>query len=264
MNIHKSTSSKIYNVLHFDDMKSTNVYLYQKLLEGEDIINQVVVTDYQSEGKGLDKNKWESERGQNLLFSIALDLRFLEAENQFKLSQAVSVGILNILKKYLPESMLSIKWPNDIYYSDNKLAGMLINNSLEGKMMGISIIGIGLNVNQTKFGKALSNPTPVSMKTVTDVRFDLEPLLHKMVNEIIQSVYTLRTDEGQKDIEKSYIQHLYRYGKKATYEYQGRVITLTIIGLDKYGRLQLKDNMNNVIICDLKEIKFLFDQSVGF
>lgn len=259
MNIHKSPTSEIYNVLHFDCMKSTNVYLYQKLLKGEDIINQVVVTNYQSEGKGLDKNKWESAKGQNLLFSMALNLGFLEAENQFKLSQAVSVGILNILKKYLPVNMLSIKWPNDIYYSDKKLAGMLINNTLEGKMMRISIIGIGLNVNQTKFRKELSNPIPISMKTITNVCFDLEFLLHEMVNEIIQSVYTLQTDEGQKNIENLYIKHLYRFGKRATYKYQGRVITLIIIGLDKYGHLQLKDNRNNIIICDLKEIKFLFD-----
>lgn len=242
-------------ILRFKSLKSTNLYLQQKLQEGDDIVNQVVMTDYQTAGKGLDNNRWESEPGMNLLFSMALDVSFLEAENQFRISQAVSLGIINVLKKYLPKNSLYVKWPNDVYYSDKKIVGMLINNTLSNRMMDVSIVGIGVNVNQVKFGDDL--PNPISMKIITDSHYDLMPLLVEFIDSIRQSVSLLKSSDGVKMVEESYIRHLYRYGKKARYQYKGKIMTLMIVGFDKFGRLQLQDEMGKIITCDLKEIKFL-------
>ena len=149
-------------ITHFKNIESTNQYLQRLLDEGIDITDNIVVADFQTSGKGQGCNVWQSEDGMNLLFSIALDMSFLKAENQFLLTQMVSVAMIDVLKKYLPEESLFIKWPNDIYFNDKKIAGILIKNEIKGMMLGTSIIGIGLNVNQTYFDKSL--PNPISIK----------------------------------------------------------------------------------------------------
>ena len=169
-------------ILHFDEINSTNVYLYDKMAEKQDISDMVVVASHQTAGRGMGKNQWESEAGKNLLFSIALNVNYLEAENQFKISQAVSVAIVETLSQFIDNQRLFIKWPNDIYFGDKKLAGMLIQNTIEGRMMGISIIGIGLNVNQIEFSKDI--PNPISMKQISGNDFDLENLLNLLIANI--------------------------------------------------------------------------------
>ena len=159
-------------ILSFDELSSTNVWLYDKISEKNDISDTVVVAAHQTAGRGMDKNRWESEAGKNLLFSIALNVNFLEAENQFTISQAVSVAIVDVLSQFIDNQQLFIKWPNDIYFGDKKLAGMLIQNTVEGRMMGTSIIGIGLNVNQMEFSKDI--PNPISLKMILGKDFDLE------------------------------------------------------------------------------------------
>ena len=162
-------------IIHFKTLDSTNKYLQNLLEEGVDIIDNVVVTDFQTSGKGQGRNVWESEAGKNLLFSIALDMSYHKAENQFVLTQMVSVAMINVLKNYLPEEHLYIKWPNDIYFKNKKIAGILIKNEIKGMMLGTSIIGIGLNVNQEDFDENLSNP--ISMKMITGKDYDLEEIL---------------------------------------------------------------------------------------
>ena len=183
-------------ILHFDEINSTNVFLYDKISENNDISDMVVVAAHQTAGRGMDKNRWESEAGKNLLFSIALNVNFLEAENQFKISQAVSVAIVETLSQFVDDKRLFIKWPNDIYFGDKKLAGMLIQNTIEGRMMGVSIIGIGLNVNQIEFSKDI--PNPISLKMISGRDFDLDNLLNLLVSSIKTKVESLRDKEKKK------------------------------------------------------------------
>ena len=234
-------------ITHFKTLESTNQYLQNLLNEGIDIVDNIVVTDYQTSGKGQGKNVWESEDGKNLLFSIALDMSFLKAENQFLLTQIVSVTMINVLKKYLPEESLSIKWPNDIYFNDKKIAGILIKNEIRGMMMGTSIIGIGLNVNQTSFNEDL--PNPISMKMITGNDFELEELLSAIS-------YQLSTVNSQQSTVNSYTDKLYRYKQWAFYEHEGQVKEMMITGYDQFGRLILKEKNDREVVCDLKEISF--------
>ena len=113
-------------ILRFDELKSTNVYLYDKISEKHDISDTVVVAAHQTEGRGMDKNRWESEAGKNLLFSIALNVNFLEASNQFKISQAVSVAIVEALSQFIDNQKISIKW----YYTKKRLLRVNRCNSL--------------------------------------------------------------------------------------------------------------------------------------
>ena len=241
-------------ILRFDELNSTNVYLYDKISEKHDISDTVVVAAHQTEGRGMDKNRWESEAGKNLLFSIALNVNFLEASNQFKISQAVSVAIVETLSQFIDNQNLSIKWPNDIYFGDKKLAGMLIQNTIEGRMMGVSIIGIGLNVNQLRFSKDI--PNPISLKMIIGKDFDIDNLLNLLIINIKKSVESLKPEKNQEEINGKYISKSYHFGIWADYFYKNEIKSLKINGFDKYGRLLLSDKEGAEIVCDVKELQF--------
>ena len=241
-------------ILRFDELKSTNVYLYDKISEKHDISDTVVVAAHQTEGRGMDKNRWESEAGKNLLFSIALNVNFLEASNQFKISQAESVAIVDTLSQFIDNQKLSIKWPNDIYFGDKKLAGMLIQNTVEGRMMGVSIIGIGMNVNQLSFSKDI--PNPISLKMITGKDFDIDNLLNLLIINIKKSVESLKSEKKQEEINEKYISKSYRFGIWTDYFYKNEIKSLKINGFDKYGRLLLSDKEGAEIVCDVKELQF--------
>ena len=250
-------------ITHFKTLESTNQYLQNLLNEGVDIANNIVVTDFQTSGKGQGKNVWQSEDGKNLLFSIALDMNFLKAENQFLLTQIVSVTMIDVLKKYLPEESLFIKWPNDIYFKDKKIAGILIKNEIKGMMMGTSIIGIGLNINQTSFDESL--PNPISMKMITGNDYDLEAILIEICETLLSTANSQQptansqqpTTNSQQPTANNYTDKLYRYKQWASYEHEGAVKEMMIIGYDQFGRLILKEKNDREVVCDLKEISFV-------
>lgn len=237
---------------HLDKADSTNAYLQRKQSE-TDIRDWVVSTDEQTAGKGMGNNGWESEAGMNLTFSLALDMGFLPAERQFLLSEAVPLGIVEVLDTLLTAEKLFIKWPNDIYFDNRKLAGILINSTIKAGKMDVSIVGIGLNVNQMQF---LDWPTrPISMKMVTGKNYDLQPLLEKIVEHLIIKVEQLKAAPAT--IEQEYLKRLFRYQTWSEYEVDGKVKRLFLTGIDCFGRLQLVDEKQVVRTFDIKEIKFV-------
>ena len=235
-----------------EQIDSTNAYLQRQQSEG-DIRNWVVSTDEQTAGKGMGSNSWESEVGKNLTFSLALDLGFLPAERQFLLSEAVALGLIYALDVMLPAEKLHIKWPNDIYFENHKLAGILINSTIKANMMDVSIIGIGLNVNQMQFQDWPTHP--ISLQQITGKAYDLQPLLERIAESIYNKVQVLKTVPT--DIETEYLQRLYRYRTWADYEMDGKVLRLFMTGIDAFGRLMLVDGVGDTYCFDVKEIKFL-------
>ena len=240
----------------FKTLDSTNKYLQNLLEEGVDIVDNIVVADFQSSGKGQGKNVWQSENGKNLLFSIALDMSCLRAENQFVLTQMVSIAMINVLKKYLPEESLYIKWPNDIYFKNKKIAGILIKNEIKGMMMGTSIIGIGLNVNQESFDENL--PNPISMKMITGKDYDLESILNDICFELRTLSLEFKVNAHSSQLTAhNYTNKLYRYKQWSFYQHEGSVKEMMIVGYDQFGRLLLKEKNDREVVCDLKEISFV-------
>ena len=163
-------------------------------------------TDYQTAGRGQAGNSWESEDGKNLLFSTLLRYPELKASEQWRLSMLVALTIRETiasrLTAYLP-SCLAIKWPNDIYFGDKKLCGILIENMLQGTHVGYTIAGVGINLNQTQW---LSNaPNPISLKQITGEEYDVECLLEDWKRSM-KSWENRSTEE----IKQAYIEHLYR------------------------------------------------------
>ena len=239
------------NYVHLEQIDSTNAYLQRKQSEA-DIRNWVVSADEQTAGKGMGSNGWESEVGKNLTFSLALDVSFLPAERQFLLSEAVPLGIVEVLDGVLPSDKLSIKWPNDIVYDGHKLAGILINSTIKANLMDVSIIGIGLNVNQMQFQNWPTHP--ISLKQIIGKDYDLRPLMEQIVEHILIKVAQLETDPAV--IEQEYLTRLFRYRTWAEYEVDGKLLQLFITGIDTFGRLQLIDEAQKTYSFDIKEIKF--------
>ena len=165
-------------------------------------------TDFQTAGRGQAGNSWESEKGKNLLFSTLLRYPDVSAANQWRLSMLVAVAVREAITSILSPlasrlSPITIKWPNDIYYNDQKLVGILIENTLSGRHIAYTIAGVGINVNQTQW---LSNaPNPVSMKQITGDDYDVEGLLNAFL-EAIQRWETASTEQ----LREEYIKHLYR------------------------------------------------------
>ena len=168
------------SVISLDEAQSTNTVLAGM----PDAAHGTVVTcRAQTAGRGQRGNTWEAEPGKNLTFSLMLRPRHISARRQFELSMAVSLGILDALDRLVDPARLTIKWPNDIYWDNLKLAGILIENSLSSSGIDRSIVGIGLNVNQTRF--VSDAPNPVSLAAILGVEHDLDTLLRDVCDAIV-------------------------------------------------------------------------------
>ena len=190
------------NYIHLEEARSTNSHL---LAEAPSLPDRTVVYTYcQTAGRGQKGNIWESEPGKNLAFSLLLKRPPVEVREQFCISEAVSVAICDCLSQFADG--FKVKWPNDIYYNDQKICGILIENSLDGRQIAHSVIGVGINVNQTRF---LSDaPNPVSLKQITGNDYDLDQLLHDVCQRIEEAVGAL--SDPSKNLHGRYMQCLYR------------------------------------------------------
>ena len=244
-------------ITHIEQTDSTNAYL-QRLQATTDISGCAVVACRQTAGKGMGSNTWESAEGQNLTFSIAFDMSFLPAAMQFQLSKAVPLGILKALKESVPEKTFKIKWPNDIYCENHKIGGILINSTIKGTMMDVSIIGIGLNVNQLEFQDWPTHPA--SLRNLTGKTYDLEPLLHSICQHLEAEKERLKRCCERNDftaMHDDYLNHLFSYHAWTEYEIAGNRKRLFMEGIDDFGRLQLSDESGKISVFDIKEIKFI-------
>ncbi len=212
----------------------------------------LVVAEEQTAGRGQQTNKWESEAGQNLTFSLLCHPRFVKASEQFILSQCMAIAIYRSIKN-LTEGV-SIKWPNDIYIGDRKVSGTLIECDLKGKEIENCIIGVGLNVNQEVF---LSDaPNPVSLIQLTKKETDREKLLDGIVAEF-QILYETIRNGKQDEVRQEYMNCLYRKEGKHRYaDVRGDFIA-EIAGIEPSGHLILRFENGNTARYEFKEVKFL-------
>ena len=240
-------------ILHFDNVESTNTTANEMLIQEKIEEGFAIVSSFQEAGKGMDTNQWESEFGKNLLLSFLVCPDFLKPEEQFFLNKVVSLAVADLVKEKLPRMEVKIKWPNDIYVEDRKIAGILINNSIIGNKMSSSVIGIGLNVNQTVFES--DAPNPVSLKMLLKKECKLDLILYRLSDYINLRFRGLMRDRSK--IDKAYLKKLYRFDTFANYKIGAKVIEAKITGLDKYGKLCLETKDPKKYCCDLKEVEFI-------
>ena len=264
-----------WNIEHIAETDSTNRWLrdWAAAQTGPltELVEKVVVADYQTAGRGCATNSWESERGKNLLFSILIHPKtpsdepassslvhpralsdegtsveaLLPAKRQFHISMAISLAVCEALGQYIGD--LSIKWPNDIYWRDGKIAGILIEQTLKGGYIKDSIIGVGLNVNQRVFRS--DAPNPVSMWQITEQETDREQLL----KEILRAFQHYLGAE----MKEQYLSMLYR--RKGFYPYadHGGAFMAELLMVDDDGHLLLRDDNGNQRRYAFKEVTFI-------
>ena len=239
-------------IIRFDSLESTN-----RFCEALDLAEVGDFTCYwslaQTAGIGQRGNHWEAAPGQNLTFSLVLHPAFLPADRQFRLIQALSLALVDLLCSTFRFPLSTfIKWPNDIYVDGKKICGTLVSTRLQGDTIASAVCGIGFNVNQREFPSWVPNPTSLSL--LTGNRYDLEPLLQQLLRCIEARYKALK--EGC-DPEPEYLDHLLNLGVAARYVYNEEELTATITGIDPHGRLLLTAADGRRLSCGMKEIVFI-------
>ena len=239
--------------IHLNETHSTNSYLRELIMrEKEQPEGTVVITDYQTAGRGQKGNSWESERGKNLTFSILLHPNHIPPGKQFILSQLISIAIVGVLKKY--DRHFTIKWPNDIYWKEKKIAGMLIEVDLTGSSLSNAIIGIGININQRHFKS--DAPNPVSLTQITGKEHNLSELLEKILDSIVDE-YNKYTPDNEEEIRQKYMALLFRNKGVYPYLYGEEIFNASIEGIEPNGQLILKKENGSIHTFAFKEISFV-------
>lgn len=239
--------------IHIAETDSTNRYARECVAWHDAAI---VTTDHQTAGRGQRGNAWESEAGKNLLFTLALPTRGIKAGEQFAISELIAVAISEVLSQYTTD--IRIKWPNDIYHKDHKLCGILIEHDIEGTHIARSLIGVGLNVNQTHF---VSNaPNPISLSQILGHDVEREPLLEAITAHFIKlyEQYTSPTPTLSRDaLHERYTQLLYRRDTPATYRDNEGSFTATLRHVEPDGRLVLEDEQGTLRKYLFKEVAYI-------
>ena len=240
-------------IVKLESVDSTNRYCEAlDLTEVEDFTCYWALE--QTAGIGQRGNHWASAPGENLTFSLVLKPDFLPAVQQFRLTEALSLGVMDFLKGINGSDSLDalIKWPNDIYANGGKICGMLVSNRLAGEKIAAAICGIGLNTNQRDFPDWV--PHPASISLLTGESNELEPTLKSLLDCIKKRYDELRAG---RDLEKEYLDNLMNLGIPARYRHNGRELTATIKGVDPHGRLLLTSEDGEQLCCPMKEIELI-------
>lgn len=242
----------LLRIIKLHTTNSTNDYLKEWIQNNTPQNFMLVVAETQTKGRGQMGTNWVSYLGKNLTFSMFVSVKELPIEKQFQLNQAVSLGLLFALKKHVPQ--VQIKWPNDILAGGKKTAGILIENTVSNSLIKHSIVGIGLNVNQTKFPSELTQAT--SLKILTNRDFNLDSLLLDIRDSIVQQILLLK-NQSSTTLEKAYLNNLYLYEIPSIYKSKdNKKFNGTIEGVDTYGRLLIKKETGEIDAFGLKEVVF--------
>lgn len=240
-------------IIKLNAIDSTNSFLREMVYTETVEDYTIVVAEYQTEGRGQMGTTWDSEKGKNLMFSLFKDLSVHVVEFPFYISMAISLAILKGLQTFnIPD--LRIKWPNDILSADKKICGILIENVIKNKLSS-TIIGIGVNVNQTEF-KGL--PQASSLKNITGVHYNLEEILHYIMK--YTRYYSKLLQDGEYDaVKEEYESYLFRKDKPSTFkDADGNLFSGFVKGVTKYGRLMVLLEDHIVKKYDLKEITLMY------
>lgn len=247
-----NNKSHIYNIIDIEETASTNSYIKDLALHQNLEEFTVVSANYQCAGRGQQGNKWESEKGKNLLFSLLLRPTFIKANEQFIISQIVALAIKKGLNKYTDN--ITIKWPNDIYYKDDKICGILIEHEINYDFIEQTIVGVGLNINQTIFKS--DAPNPISLKEITGKEEERYSVLVDIVKNII-NYYTMLQQGHFSEIREKYYNALYR--KEGTHLFKSKDQTLfeaKIIEIKNDGQLILELTDGKLKSFFFKEVQF--------
>lgn len=242
---------------HIPSTTSTNSYLMSSLRELRSSGKAVpdlwaVYADYQTAGRGAGTNTWHSTRDANILTSICFDTG-LAAADQFVFNLWFATSTRIFLAQYVPEVL--IKWPNDMYVRDHKLAGDLTEHSVSGNRLDYTVAGIGINVNEEHFPDNIPHPTSLLLET--GQHFEVETLLDEYLN-VLQERRPLLSTEHEANLREEYLSHLYRLNEPHPYLINGQQIDGIIRDIDRFGRLVLEMPDGKRETYGFKEVGYCF------
>jgi BirA family biotin operon repressor/biotin-[acetyl-CoA-carboxylase] ligase len=238
-------------IIFISDLTSTNTYAIRLISMERPQEGTIIRTEFQSAGRGQPGNKWVSERGKNLLFSIILFPQMIKPVEQFTVSMAISLGIHDFLTRKV--TGCSIKWPNDVYVSNDKIAGILIESSLMGDNIEYLVAGIGLNINQERFTRDALNP--VALKMITGKDYELKDCLIELAGDLDKR-YGQLTAGGSENIKDEYISKLYRLNEWNGFRDSGGRFTGRILSVSNSGRLLLEKKSGQKMQYYFKDVEF--------
>jgi BirA family biotin operon repressor/biotin-[acetyl-CoA-carboxylase] ligase len=234
-----------------ENLSSTNSYA-AALLKNKPVQEGTIIhTNYQTAGRGQTGNTWESENGKNLLISIILYPFMIIPSDQFIISKIISLGICDFIRQHTAN--VSIKWPNDIYVNNDKIAGILIEASIIRNEIENIVAGIGLNINQKIFRSGA--PNPVSLAMITGKKYDTEECLRNLASNLDRR-YKQLLQEKRTEINNDYLINLYRKGEWSDYSDSNGLFEGRIVSVVPDGRLQIEDRRGIIYEYGFKEVNF--------
>lgn len=239
-------------VIEVDETASTNSYARGLLKERELPEGSLVITRFQTAGRGQAGNSWESEKDRNLTFSVVLYPEIIEAREQFLISQVCALSVKQTLDEFTDN--ITVKWPNDIYWKDRKICGMLIENDLAGHTIFCSVCGIGININQEKF--ISDAPNPVSLRQITGEEYDLAEML-SLFRRNFYNRYLLLLQGEKDEIRRQYRMSLYRGKGFYPYKDENGTFEAEIEDIEPMGHLLLRLRDGDVRRYAFKEVSVI-------
>lgn len=241
------------NFVELPAVASTNTFALD-LLSSRPADGTVIFTSNQFAGRGQQGSTWLGAPGDNIALSVILYPHFLLAARAFSLSKAVAVAVRDAVQVFLPDALVEVKWPNDILVQRRKIAGILLENQLQGSILSSSVVGIGLNVNQTDFSDT-GYGRPTSLRAETGKGFLLQNVLDEVLAQLERRYLALRA--GRLDgLERDYLHALYGYQERIRVSIDGHIQEVMPMGVDPQGRLVVEDG-GKFRYFGLKEITFV-------
>ncbi len=222
-----------HKIIWLNETESTNLYASQ-LLKDNPADETAIVAAFQSSGKGQRQNIWQSESGKNILMSWIIYPTFLKPDELFFLNKATCRAILQFLKTHF-NIEAKIKWPNDIYVGDKKIAGILIENSIMGNVIKHAIVGIGLNVNQTHWDELLKQKC-TSIKLILQKESVVNEAIINLLSDLHQS-YEVLMNKQFPALTDFYLKHLFRVNEEHLFRVNFETVKGVIIGVNHFGNL---------------------------
>jgi len=253
--LHKIFANTLFigkQIISLPSCHSTNDLMAQMSAKNKLHEGAIIITQHQTKGKGQRGNQWNSPEGKNLTFSIFLKPNFLKPAQQFELNRMVSLALLDVVKDLSEEAKVFVKWPNDLILNKKKVAGILIENSINQNGISESIVGIGLNVNQSE--NLLSTATSLAKQFEQD--FDLEKVLLQIVQRL-EHYYLIVRSGDFRFIHELYESKLYLKDKVAYYEDAIGKFNGIIRKVHPDGVLEIEDESGIYRKYQFKEVRLL-------
>lgn len=234
--VNNSFVGKVFYILSYTD--STNEYAKKLLSKTKPVDGTAILSFEQQKGKGQYGRKWFGNKGENIYLSVIFYPDFIPVDSGFDLSRSIALAVADFFAIFLKKEVIQIKWPNDIYVNNKKICGILIENNLENNNLKSSIVGIGINVNQTVFPEEVLNATSLSAEL--NQEFDIVELARKLFIHLEERYLQLKT-QGVTLLRDNFDNQLYGFKEKKRFLQDNEFeILAEICGTNEWGHLLLK------------------------